>query len=70
MNEAQSLFGNNVNVMKVDVDDANNAALVKLFKIGPIPTVICLNKDGKVVSETIGETNFINFARGMSALVR
>jgi len=68
--EARTMLGNNVNLVKVDIDDPNNLALSKLFKVGPIPTIIYLDKSGKVVSETIGQTSFINFAKGMSGIVR
>jgi acylglycerol lipase len=68
--EAKIMFGNSVNLLKVDVDDSNNVALLKLFKVGPIPTIIYLDKDGKVASETIGQTSFINFAKGISLIVR
>ena len=62
--------GNSVKVLKVDVDDPSSAALLKLFKIGPIPTIVYLDKNGNVASETIGQTSFINFAKGINTIVR
>jgi alpha-beta hydrolase superfamily lysophospholipase/thiol-disulfide isomerase/thioredoxin len=68
--QAQSMLGNSVKVIKVDVDDPSTADLARLYKVGPIPAVICLDKNGNVAAETIGQTNFINFAKGISAVVR
>jgi acylglycerol lipase len=68
--QVQNMLGNSANLLKVDVDDPSNAALVKLFNVGPIPTIIYLEKDGTVASETIGQTGFINFAKGISGIIR
>lgn len=67
--DVQNMLGNSVKLLKVDVDDPSNDALLKLFKIGPIPTVVYLDKEGKVASETIGRTSFVNFAKGLSSLI-
>jgi acylglycerol lipase len=66
----ESMFNGQIKFLKIDVDDQKNQRLVKDFKIGPIPTLIYLKKDGTVVSTSIGESGFVNFADGLSALVR
>jgi alpha-beta hydrolase superfamily lysophospholipase/thiol-disulfide isomerase/thioredoxin len=66
----QSTVGDKVKFVKVDVDDPKNLKLLKDFKIGPIPTLIYLKRDGSVASTSIGETSFVNFADGLSNLVR
>ena len=66
----QTMFGNKVKFLKIDVDDPKNQDLVKDFKVGPIPTLIYLKKDGTIASTSIGESGFVNFADGLSALVR
>ena len=66
----QSMFGDKIKFLKIDVDDPNNENLVKDFKVGPIPTLIYLKKDGTVASTSIGESGFVNFADGLSAIVR
>jgi thiol:disulfide interchange protein len=63
------MLGDNVKLLKVDVDDSNNAALLKLFKVGPIPTVVYLDRNGRITSTMIGQTNYINFVKGISAIV-
>jgi thiol-disulfide isomerase/thioredoxin len=66
----ESMFGNRVKFFKIDVDDPKNQSLVKDFKVGPIPTLIYLKKDGNIASTSIGESGFANFADSLSALVR
>ncbi len=67
--QAHNMLGDNVKLLKVDVDDSNNAALLKLFKVGPIPTVVYLDRNGRITSTMIGQTNYINFVKGISAIV-
>ncbi len=67
--QAHNMLGDNVKLLKIDVDDSNNAALLKLFKVGPIPTVVYLDRNGRITSTMIGQTNYINFVKGISAIV-
>ena len=64
------MLGNNIRFVKLDSDDPKNVDLGNQFKIGLIPTFVYLDKDGRLVSELIGRTNFINFATGISGIVR
>jgi thioredoxin-like negative regulator of GroEL len=66
----ESVYGNKVKFLKIDVDDPKNQNLVQDFKVGPIPTLIYLKKDGSVASTSIGESGFANFTDGLTALVR
>jgi hypothetical protein len=38
--------------------------------VGPIPTFVYLSGDGQVVSTKIGETTFLNFAQGVSTILK
>ncbi len=66
--QAHNMLGENVKLLKIDVDDSSNDALLKLFKVGPIPTVVYLDRNGIVTSTMIGQTGYINFVKGISAI--
>jgi alpha-beta hydrolase superfamily lysophospholipase/thiol-disulfide isomerase/thioredoxin len=68
--QAQSMFGNKVKLLKVDVEDKDSAPLLKAFNVGPVPTIVYLEKSGKVSSTMIGRTSFINFAKGISGITQ
>jgi acylglycerol lipase len=63
-------FGDKVQFKKYDVDDDANKPLVKQFVIGPIPTMVILGVDGKVVSTIIGQTTIANILDGLAPLVK
>ncbi len=67
--EATTMFGDQVKFTKVDVDKEENQDLINQYSVGPIPTFVYLNKDGKVASTIIGQTNFLNFATNLKPLV-
>lgn len=70
LKHAGNMLGDSVTLLKVDVDDPVNSEITKQFKIGPIPTFVYLDKDGKVKSTVIGATDFTRFARDIIAIVR
>lgn len=51
---AVSKFGNRVNFVRVDADIPENKRILELYKVRPIPTVIYLSADNKVVGYTFG----------------
>jgi len=65
----ESMFGNRVKFLKINVDETSSQKLVKYFNIGPIPTLVYLRRDGTVAAISIGESGFGNFANGLSSLL-
>lgn len=68
--QARSMFGDKVKLLKVDVEDKTKSDLVKTFSVGPVPTVVFLDRDGSIASTSIGRTSFINFAKGISTIIK
>jgi len=68
--QAKSIFGDKVKLVQIDVEDHKSESLIKAFKVGPVPTVVYLHGDGRISSTSIGRTSFINFAKGISDIVR
>lgn len=66
--QARRTFGNRVNLIKVDVEDKNNDALVKALNVGPIPTTVYLQADGTVASTQIGRQTAVNFNAGVRTI--
>jgi alpha-beta hydrolase superfamily lysophospholipase/thiol-disulfide isomerase/thioredoxin len=64
---AKQAFADNIKITKLDVDDSANQELVKKFKVGPIPTMVFLRKDGTLSSTVIGETNFDVMSNSITA---
>jgi hypothetical protein len=54
----------------MDVEDKNNQQFVKAFNIGPVPTIVYLDKNGNVSSTMIGKTTFVNFAKGINGITQ
>lgn len=46
--------GDQIEVVRINVDDKNNAEMLDQYDVSPIPTVIFLNPDGQVVGYSIG----------------
>jgi alpha-beta hydrolase superfamily lysophospholipase/thiol-disulfide isomerase/thioredoxin len=68
--DAGSVFGDQIKFVKIDVSDPKNENLVRTYKVAPIPSFVYLKKDGTMASMSIGDSGFVNFATGASALVR
>lgn len=50
-----SSFGNQIEVNKVNIEDAGSDRLIDQYKVGPIPTVVFVKPNGQVCSTVIGE---------------
>ena len=53
----------NVKFCKVNIEDAQQSALVKACSIGPIPTFVFVSRNGTIGSTSIGMNNFTGFAK-------
>lgn len=56
-----AVLGNEVEIVKVNIEDPNSQALIDQFKVGPIPTVVFVAADGTVSSTIIGASSFDNY---------
>ncbi len=54
LEKAKTEYGDKINFLRVDVDDAKNQKLLDQYDISPIPTIVYLNARGEVVSFSIG----------------
>jgi thioredoxin 1 len=70
LTQSANLFGDRVRFLRCNVDDPKNLALVQTCQVGPIPTIVFLKGNGTVSSVSIGQSSFINFAEGVSTLLR
>jgi len=68
--QAKGMFGDKVRLVKIDVEDHKNDEIIKTFNVGPVPTVVYIDSTGRVTSTSIGRTSFINFAKGISGIIR
>ena len=68
--QGKQMFGQRIRFIKVDVTDAANANTIKNFSVGPIPTIVFLDKTGAVGSMLIGESNFVHVAKEVAGIVR
>lgn len=66
--KARELFGDKVTFTKVDVGEQSNDQLVKTFDVGPIPTMVFLDRSGKVAQTSIGLSNPVNFMKSVAAI--
>ena len=63
--QAQKIFGDKIQCKKIDIDDPNNAALMKQHSIQAIPSFVFLKADGTTSSTLIGNSSFANFSGGI-----
>lgn len=63
-----SMYGGQVQVNSVNVEEPGADTLVEQFKVGPIPTVVFVNASGQVSSTIIGESNYTNYERALQAI--
>jgi alpha-beta hydrolase superfamily lysophospholipase/thiol-disulfide isomerase/thioredoxin len=66
--KARELFGDKVAFTKIDVAQQSNDQLVKTFDVGPIPTMVFLDRNGKVAQTSIGLSNPVNFMKSVAAI--
>lgn len=65
----RTTFGDKVNCVKLNVNDASNSSLITQFNVGTIPTVVFLNANGSVSSTLIGRSQFANIAKGLAGIL-
>lgn len=66
--QAKVTLGEKFNVNGLNVDDKTNAALVKYFNIGPIPSFVFLRDDGTVSATIIGRATMQSISREVKNL--
>jgi acylglycerol lipase len=54
-------------LIKINVEDLDNDAIVKACSVGPIPTFVFVTADGHIVATMIGKNNFIDLAKVLKA---
>lgn len=54
MEKIKQQYGSQVDFVSYDVDDANSAQFIDQYEVSPIPTIIFLSPDNKVVGYSIG----------------
>ncbi|MDR3612067.1 MAG: alpha/beta fold hydrolase [Candidatus Obscuribacterales bacterium] len=54
-------------LIKINVEDHDNDAIVKACSVGPIPTFVFVTPDGHIAATMIGKNNFIDLAKGLKA---
>ena len=68
--QGTQMFGERIQFRKIDVADQANKDIIKNFSVGPIPTIVFLDKNGAVTSTLIGESNFVHVAKEVAGIVR
>lgn len=63
--QAQKIFGARVQYKKIDIDNPQNASLMKQHSIQAIPSFVFLKADGTTSSTLIGNSSFANFSGGI-----
>jgi thiol-disulfide isomerase/thioredoxin len=57
LDKVQGLYGTQLDVSSIDVDDPKNEKIMEQYDVSPIPTVVFLDSDGKVVNYFVGYSN-------------
>lgn len=70
LNQISSLYGDRVDIMRVDIEDAMSDPLVEQYKVGPIPTVVFVAPNGQVSSTIIGESNYTNYEAAAKSIAQ
>lgn len=70
LNQLSPMYGDRVDITRVNIQNSGSEALVDQFKVGPIPTVVFVAPSGKVVSTIIGESNLGNYDQAFKALTQ
>ncbi len=65
-----SIYGDRVDITKVNIEDASSNVLVDQYKIGPIPTVVFVAPNGDVTSAVIGESTYSNYEEALKAIAQ
>ncbi len=65
-----SMYGDKVDIVRVNIEDADSASLVDKFKVGPIPTMVFVAPNGQVNSTIIGESTYANYEQALKGIAR
>jgi len=70
LSQLSQIYGNRVDIQRVDIENPMSESLVEQFKVGPIPTVVFVAPSGQVTSTIIGESAPTNYEAALKAIVR
>lgn len=70
MTQLAGVYGNRVEINRVNIEDSANDQLADQFKVGPIPTVVFVAPTGKVGKTIIGESTYNNYAQALDSVTR
>ncbi len=65
-----NMYGDRVDIVRVNIEDADSASLVDKFKVGPIPTMVFVAPNGQVNSTIIGESTYANYEQALKGIAR
>lgn len=68
LNQLSSVYGNSVDITRVNIEDATSDPLIDQFKVGPIPTVVFVAPNGQVSSTIIGSSSTANYEQAMKGI--
>jgi thiol-disulfide isomerase/thioredoxin len=69
LDKAKSEFGEQVEIFTVDVDDPKNEELMNQYEVSPIPTVVFLDAQGKVINFLIGYSDPAELERSIKKVL-
>ena len=69
LDKAKTEFGEQVEIYTVDVDDPKNETLMNQYEVSPIPTVVFLDAQGKVVNFLIGYSDSAELERSIKKVL-
>lgn len=67
--KAKTQYGDKIQFMSINVDDPSNEQLMDQYEVSPIPTTIFINKDGEVVSYSLGFSGDRPINEGISKIL-
>lgn len=67
--KAKIQYGDKIQFMSINVDDPSNEQLMDQYEVSPIPTTIFINKDGEVVSYSLGFSGDRPINEGISKIL-
>ncbi len=69
LDKAKTEFGEQVEIYTVDVDDPKNETLMNQYEVSPIPTVVFLDAQGKVVNFLVGYSDAAELERSIKKVL-
>jgi acylglycerol lipase len=68
LNQLSSMYGNSVDITRVNIADPASDALVEQFKVAPIPTVVFVAPSGQVTSTIIGLSSTASYEQAIKGI--